>query len=39
MRLHGWKLTVPRGDKLAIAACAPPPAGFPPLPQDVVDAA
>jgi tRNA pseudouridine32 synthase/23S rRNA pseudouridine746 synthase len=38
MRLHGWKLVVPRGDKPAIVACAPPPPGFPPLPGDVADA-
>ena len=39
MRLHAWKLVVPRGDKPAIIACAPPPPGFPPLPQHVADAA
>ncbi len=39
MRLHAWKLVVPRGDKPAIAACAPLPAGFPPLPQGIADAA
>ena len=39
MRLHGWKLVVPRGDKPAIIACAPLPPGFPPLPQAVADAA
>jgi tRNA pseudouridine32 synthase/23S rRNA pseudouridine746 synthase len=39
MRLHAWKLVVPRGDKPAVIACAPLPAGFPPLPQDIADAA
>jgi tRNA pseudouridine32 synthase/23S rRNA pseudouridine746 synthase len=39
MRLHGWKLVVPRGNKPAITACAPPPPGFPPLPGEVADAA
>ena len=39
MRLHAWKLVVPRGGKPAIAACAPPPPGFPPLPRDCADAA
>jgi tRNA pseudouridine32 synthase/23S rRNA pseudouridine746 synthase len=39
MLLHAWKLLVPRGAKPAIIARAPPPAGFPPLPEDVADAA
>jgi tRNA pseudouridine32 synthase/23S rRNA pseudouridine746 synthase len=39
MRLHAWKLVVPRGDKPAIIACAPLPPGFPSLPQAVADAA
>ncbi len=39
MRLHAWKLVVPRGNKPAIEACASLPPGFPPLPQDIADAA
>jgi tRNA pseudouridine32 synthase/23S rRNA pseudouridine746 synthase len=39
MRLHAWKLTVPRTGKPAIVAVAPPPSGFPPLAGDVADAA
>jgi tRNA pseudouridine32 synthase/23S rRNA pseudouridine746 synthase len=39
MRLHAWKLVVPRAGKPAIEACAPLPPGFPPLPETVADAA
>jgi tRNA pseudouridine32 synthase / 23S rRNA pseudouridine746 synthase len=39
MRLHAWKLVVPRTGKPAIEACAPLPPGFPPLPQAIADAA
>lgn len=39
MRLHAWKLVVPRGTKPAITAIAPPPPTFPPVPQEAADVA
>jgi tRNA pseudouridine32 synthase/23S rRNA pseudouridine746 synthase len=39
LRLHAWKLVVPRGDKPPVIACASLPLGFPPLPQAFADAA